>query len=112
MIKTVNLEEGMPYADQAIRRLTYEINAAKRLGVSGFKIIHGYGSSGVGGKLRRELRAYLARQKAAGKVRMVIEGERLSIFDEETRNAFSLCPELRGDRDLERHNNGVTVIIL
>lgn len=102
----------MPYADQAIRRLTYELNAAKRLGTSGFKIIHGYGSSGTGGKLRRALRAYLQRQKGAGKVRMVIEGERLSIFDEETRRAFALCPELRGDSDLERHNNGITVIIL
>ena len=112
MIRTVNLEQGLPTASEAIRRLTYEINAAKKLKISGFKIIHGYGSSGVGGRLRIELRRYLARQKAAGTVRLVIEGERLSIFDEDTRTAFNLCPELRGDSDLERHNNGVTVIIL
>lgn len=111
-MKTVNLEAGMPFADQAIRRLTYELNCARQLKTPGFKIIHGYGSSGTGGVLRRKLRAYLTRQKAAGKVRMVIEGERLSIFDAETRDAFTYCPDLRSDRDLERHNNGITVIVL
>lgn len=112
MIKTVNIEEGMPTADQAIRRLTYELATAKRLNIPGLKIIHGYGSSGVGGRLRTELRRYLARQKSMGKVRLVIEGERLSIFDADTRSAFDICGDLRGDRDIERHNNGITVIIL
>lgn len=112
MIKTVNIEEGMPFVADAIRRLTFEINAAKRAKIAGFKIIHGYGSSGTGGRLRKELRRYLAREKEAGRIKYAIEGERLSIFDEETRCAFNLCPELRGDHDLERHNNGVTVIIL
>ena len=43
---------------------------------------------------------------------MVIPGERFSIFDEETRRAFLHCPELRRDCDLERSNNGITIVIL
>ncbi|MEG2377901.1 MAG: Smr/MutS family protein [Clostridia bacterium] len=112
MYKTVNIEAGMPTADEAVRRLTYEISAARRDGASGIKIIHGYGSSGVGGRLRTELRRYLARQKDTSKIKLFIEGERLSIFDADTRAGFRYCPELRGDSDMERYNNGVTVIIL
>jgi len=110
--KTVNLEAGMPFADAAIRRLTWELHAAKRMGFSAFKLIHGYGSSGTGGKLRTESRRYLARMKASGQIKDYIPGEQLSIFDEQTRAAFLKCPELRRDSDLERHNNGVTVVVL
>ena len=109
---TINLEAGMPTVDRAIFRLTYELNNAKRIRMKAMKIIHGYGSSGKGGKLRIELRRYLARVKARGGLSFYIEGERFSIFDEDSRKAFEICPELRADRDLERHNNGVTIILL
>ena len=110
--KTINLEEGMPTADRAIRRLTYELAAARSLHYTALKLIHGYGSSGKGGVLRNEIRAYLLRQHHANKIQAFIEGERLSIFDEDTRIAMGLCPELRRDTDLDRHNNGITVVIL
>ena len=42
----------------------------------------------------------------------MIPGERFSIFDEETRQAFQRCPELRQDSDLERCNNGITIVVL
>jgi len=102
----------MPTADAAIRRLTWELHAARRMGYSAFKLIHGYGSSGTGGKLRTESRRYLERMKASGRITDYITGEQLSIFDESTRAAFLWCPELRRDSDLERHNNGVTVVVL
>lgn len=101
----------MPFVDDAIRRLTYELNTAKRQRLGGIKIIHGYGSSGTGGRIREEARRYLARQQARGVIQAYIPGEKLSIFDETTRKAFDTIPELRRDSDLERHNNGVTVIV-
>ena len=76
------------------------------------KIIHGYGSSGTGGKIRLEARKYLARLSAKGEIGGFIPGEEFSIFQEDTRRAFLRCDELRRDRDLERHNNGVTFILL
>ena len=110
--KTVNLEQGLPTADRAIRRLTYELAAAKSMGYTAVKLIHGYGSSGKGGVLRVEVREYLLRRHRRGDIQAFIAGERLSIFDEDTRIAMGLCPELRMDRDLDRHNNGITVVIL
>ena len=51
--KTVNLEQGMPTADRAIRRLTYELAAARQMRYAAVKLIHGYGSSGTGGRRNR-----------------------------------------------------------
>ena len=85
---------------------------ASAFGVTAIKIIHGFGSSGKGGSIRTEARKYLDRQKARGQIKYFIIGEDFSIFDETTRNAFKICDELRRDRDLERHNNGITIVIL
>ncbi len=110
--REVNLEQGMPTASEAIRRLTYEIHNSKALGVSVLKIIHGYGSSGKGGRIRSESRRYLDNQARKKVIKGYITGEDFSIFDEATRKAFLICESLCKDRDLERHNNGVTFIIL
>lgn len=111
-LKEVNIKYDMPVAELAVRRTTYAIENGRALGASAVKIIHGYGSSGKGGKIRLEVRAYLERQKQRGKIRDYIPGERFSIFDEATRRAFAHCDELRRDRDLEASNNGMTVVIL
>ena len=112
-LREVNLEQGMPYADVAIRRLTFEIKQSGGMrGVKILKIIHGYGSSGTGGRIRVEARQYLERLLKKREISGFVPGEKFSIFEEETRKMFLLCPELRNDRDLERHNNGVTFIVL
>ncbi len=111
-LREVNLEIGKPIVDVAIRRLTFEIHHSRRLGVSVLKIIHGYGSTGTGGKIRVAARRYLMSLEARGEIKGIIPGEVFSIFDETTRQAFLICDALRQDRDLERHNNGVTFILL
>ncbi len=60
IIKTVILKEGMPSVEQARARLNAEINAARQSGVKLLKIVHGYGSTGVGGDLRIALQSTLA----------------------------------------------------
>lgn len=111
-LKEVNIKEDMPTADTAVKRVTFSIHQGKELGAGAIKIIHGYGSTGKGGKIRTEVRAYLTRAKERGLIKDVIYGEKFSIFDESTRAAFMRCDELRKDRDLDRSNNGVTVIVL
>ena len=111
-LRVVNLEDGKPRVDAAIRRLTYELGHTRSCGCTVLKIIHGYGSSGTGGRIRVESRAYLNRLKQQRKVKEVIPGEDFSIFNEATRKAFLMCGELRSESDLERHNNGVTYIVL
>ena len=111
ILKTVNIKSDMPTVDNAIRRITYNINNAPGLGVSAIKFIHGFGSTGKGGAIRTEARKYLDRQIANRKIKFYIKGEDFSIFDESTRRAFAICDELRRDSDLEVHNNGITIVI-
>ncbi len=110
--KTINLEEGLPTVDQAIRRLTFEMMRARAERAVALKLIHGFGSSGTGGRIRVEVRKYLNVLKKRGAIRLFIAGESFSIFDQEARKALDICPELRSDRDLDRHNNGITILIL
>jgi len=112
ILREVNLKSDLPTVDDAIRRITYNIKNAGAFGVSAIKFIHGYGSSGKGGGIRTEARKYLDRQKARGQIKDYITGESFSIFDEATRNAFLVCDELRRDSDIERHNNGITIVVL
>ena len=111
-LKEVNIKSDMPTADDAVRRITYNIRNGKSAGVAAVKIIHGYGSTGQGGKIRVKARQYLQSQKNKGLIKDFIPGEDFSIFDERTLKAFQVCDELRKDSDLERHNNGITIVIL
>ena len=111
-VKELNLEQGMPTVDAAMGWLEAELAAARKMGRPALKLIHGYGSSGRGVKIRTACRKYLREQAAAGRVRLVIAGEEFSIFSEETRRSFALCGELRQDGDLDRENRGVTFVLL
>lgn len=111
-LKEVNVKYDMPDADTAIRRVTYAIRTGAAMGASAVKLIHGYGSSGKGGRIRTETRRYLAEQKRKGYIQDFIAGEDFTIFNPAALSAFRVCDELRRDEDLERHNNGVTFVIL
>ena len=112
MIWEVNLELGRPSADEALRRLEHELAAKRHLRAKAMKIIHGYGSSGKGGRIRTASRKYLLAQQEKGRIAAVVPGERFTIFDETTRRALQQYPHLRQDRDLERENMGVTFVFI
>ncbi len=54
----------MPRAEQAIRQMLFELRRSRGLGCAAVKLIHGYGSSGEGGRIRVEARRRLDRMKA------------------------------------------------
>lgn len=111
-VRELNLELGHPSVDEALRRLDCELAAAGMLRTKVFKLIHGYGSSGTGGKIRTACRRQLQLYKEQSRIADFIPGEQFTIFNESTRRAFILCPALRSDRDLERENRGITFVIL
>lgn len=111
-IRELNLELGYPTADEAVRRLAAELNACRSMHTPFIKIIHGYGSSGRGGRIRTACRKYLQQAVADGTISAVITGECFSIFDETTRRCLTAYPLLRQDRDLDVENCGVTFVFL
>lgn len=109
-IRELNLEQGRPTVDQALGWLAAELEAARKMNTPVMKLIHGYGSSGKGGRIRTASRRYLEEAAAQGRIAAYLTGERFSIFDETTRRALNRYPQLRADRDLERENRGVTFV--
>ncbi len=66
-LREVNLELGKPTVNAAIKRLTFELHHSRSLGCAALKIIHGYGSSGTGGRIRVEARVLLSPPEGAGR---------------------------------------------
>jgi hypothetical protein len=111
-IKTLNLEDGMPSVAQAQTRLTNELQVARRDRVAVVKIIHGYGSSGVGGELRIALQSTLRQMQQSGQIRDCIFGENWRKSDDRAWELLKRFPELKGDLDFGRENRGITIVVL
>ena len=94
------------------RRLDRVLIAERHAGTQLLKLIHGYGSTGVGGKLRVAVRASLSRYKKANLIRDYVSGEEFRISNEVTWSLLKQMPELKQDRDLGRENKGITIVLL
>ena len=111
-IRTFNVEAGLPTLDGARRLVIEEIKRANREGVRVLKVIHGYGSSGTGGKLCVGLRKSFGLRKKEGVIKDFIAGEDFTIFTDTVLALLEAVPELRGDPDLGATNEGVTIVWL
>ena len=109
-VEIVNIEHGFPNAEEARARLATEIDVARKKGVGLLKVVHGYGSTGKGGTLRKTLRTMLLRMSKEGLIGRVIFGEAWDLFDEPSRNLIERYPLIRGDKDLGRSNAGITIV--
>jgi hypothetical protein len=112
ILKVVNLEEGLPTVERARLRLEHELNQARRSGYVALKLIHGYGSSGVGGALRTELQKELRQAVDHGSIRAFIAGENWRISDEASWALLQRFPEWKQDSDLGRGNRGISIVVL
>ena len=111
-IRTIILKEGMPSVEQARARLTGEIQAAQQSGVKVMKLVHGYGSTGVGGELRIALQATLRQMVSKREIRECIYGENWRKSDERSWELLKQLPELKNDSDLGKGNKGITIVLL
>jgi hypothetical protein len=112
ILKTVNLEEGMPSIPQARARMASELQSARHSAISVLKIIHGYGSSGVGGELRIALQSTLRQMAQRGEIRACIYGENWRESDESAWELVKRIPTLKADRDFGKGNRGITIVVL
>jgi hypothetical protein len=111
-IKIIDLEEGMPKVEEARLRMQHELEVARHQGYAAVKLIHGYGSSGVGGSLRIELQKELQRLAGAGALRSFVTGENWRISDEKTWELLKRYPEWKQDSDLGKVNKGISIVLL
>lgn len=109
--KIIDIEQDMPIVAEALAILRQELKNGKSNRHAALKIIHGYGSSGKGGRLRTAIRKELDIATKEGRIQGYIRGEEFSIFHSPTLSLLSRCPDLRKDTDLERCNSGVTFVL-
>lgn len=108
----INLEQGMPTVEQARVKLDQALRTAKTRRLKALKIIHGYGSSGKGGAIKRDVQSYLAGKKRSGTIREFVPGDRFFPFDPAARAIVGSCPDLAKDSDYTRGNDGITIVLL
>jgi hypothetical protein len=111
-IKIIDLEQGMPKVEEARLRMQHALHVARKQGYAAVKLIHGYGSSGVGGSLRVELQKELERMAGSGGVRVFIAGEHWRVSDEKTWELLKRYPEWKQDSDLGKSNKGISIVLL
>jgi hypothetical protein len=111
-IKTIDLKSDRPTVREALVRLDRELAIARREKVGLLKIIHGYGSTGVGGDIRLSLQKRLLEMAESNSVKAVIFGENWSKSDEVTWRLIQEHPELKNDTHLGRGNLGVSIVLI
>ena len=109
---TINLEQGMPTVAVARQRLEQALRTARARKTHTLKIIHGYGSSGRGGAIKRDVQQFLSAKLNSKEIRAFAAGENFSPFDASARKIIDACPELRHDRDYSRGNDGITIVLI
>ena len=111
-IETINIKENYPPSDVAVANMELAIEAYSKTETKVLKIIHGYGSHGVGGEIKRLAQISLAMLKKQNKILNFIPGER---FGEEYKHSEFIIenfPELILDADLKNYNSGLTLVFL
>ena len=111
-IKTINIKEGYPPSDVAVANMEIEIEAISGSEAKVLKIVHGYGSHGIGGEIKKLAHSRLTELKKMKKILDFIPGER---FGEEQKNSLFIIknyPELILDEDLKNYNSGITLVFL
>jgi hypothetical protein len=111
-IRIVNIKTDQPTIELALGRLKSALHGAKASGVRVLKVIHGYGSSGIGGEIRFAVRGYLNDAKYDLLVSYYVSGEEFSSLYGSGRRISIEFPFLKKDSDWGRRNKGITLIVL
>ncbi|MGN1227733.1 MAG: hypothetical protein ACI4TX_03725 [Christensenellales bacterium] len=113
MIKEINIKDDFPPVDVAVALVENEIEVNKKFGDCIIKIVHGYGSHGVGGAIRIGVREKLNELKRKHLICDYIKGERFTAsVVQSLKINQSLIDELLMDSNINSFNSGITVIII
>ena len=110
-IRTVNLKEGLPVVEDALSSMRRVIADARACRVKVLKLVHGYGSTGTGGKIKQAVQVELASMHLQGQIRMYVVGDdyAVSVAGQELRARY---PELLRSRRQDFEYRGITFVEL
>ncbi len=111
-IVTVNIESGMPDVAQALQQLDMKLGEARQQGVALVKVIHGWGSSGAGGRIKAALPRHLADLRRRRVIRGFVAGDQFAVSTRKGADLISKFPVLKGSMHTDRKNPGITFVEL
>jgi hypothetical protein len=111
-MSALNVKEDMPSVLEALSRMNRGIEIARGRGDRFIKLIHGYGSTGVGGDIRIAVQSRLQSMIAQEEIKACIYGEKWAKSDSQTWTLLSSHPAMKQDSDMGKNNLGITIVIL
>ena len=102
----------MPLVEETVSRMKMGIQEMRVSRVKIVKLIHGYGSTGLGGKIRIGVRNELADMKRRKLIKDYIPGEDFGPVDVASRNLVEQDRNVPRDSDWGRMNHGITIVVL
>lgn len=112
MTRVVNIKNDYPAADVAVFNLSVALSDAKKMGEKALIVIHGYGSHGQGGEIKKRAIEYLNNAVKNKLISFFVCGENWGEYTENKIRACEICPDLILHPQLTGLNSGVTVVIL
>jgi hypothetical protein len=111
-VRTINLESGMPTVEEAMKRMESKLSLAIAQGVRVVRFVHGYGSSGKGGKIREACRRALSAMLQRNQIKNFIRGEDYSAARLSAQEMVRRIPELKSSSRTDSDNPGITLVEL
>ncbi|MBQ7308019.1 MAG: Smr/MutS family protein, partial [Clostridia bacterium] len=103
-IKTINIKTDSPPADIAVFDLSKEIGYAKKSGIEVLKVIHGYGSHGKGGEIKKKVKKYLFLAQKRKEIEFFVCGDEWGELNENVKILKENYPEFILDHDIRGIN--------
>ena len=108
----IDVKSEMQTCLMARAELLNEIDACKLGGFKVLKVIHGYGSHGVGGAIKKTIHQELRCLKNQHKITDYIPCEKWTMNNPLRQKAIAFSNELLADSDLRILNSGVTIVLI
>ncbi len=106
------LKEGNPTPEEAFKCLRSELVRMRQRGIKIVRVIHGYGSSGRGGEIKRQMAFELELLLNDGRIESFISGEKFNCLNTDAVDLVNRFIELKKDPDYRFENPGITIVVL
>ena len=109
----INIKQGSPLVEDVLEQLADHLRKSMDLGIKVIVLIHGYGSSGEGGRIKWAIHEALESNQYADRVEEYYFGEQVAFGSDSYRNLVRRRPGLKSYlKRFKEGNAGMTVLLL
>lgn len=109
----INLKHGQPLVEDALENLTEHLRRSIDLGIKAIVLIHGYGSGGEGGQIKRAVHQALENNRYSDRVDEYFFGEQIPSGSAAYQSLIKRRPGLKTYlQQFKIGNPGITVLLL